>query len=294
MLTGEYVVLDGAKALAFPTKFGQDMVVLPGSDEKIEWQSIDADGSVWFEDVIAFDEISNPAYEEKHDSVRNTLLEILHEAYLKNPEFITSSNGYSITTHLGFPKKWGLGTSSTLINNIAQWLNIDAFELLENSFGGSGYDIACAQYDTPVLYWLENGKPMVETAAFEPAFADHLYFVYLNRKQSSKAAIASYYRNRVDHITPVIEKIDRITTAALNAPDLGSFARELEKHESVMSGVLEMKTVKEALFPDFHGVVKSLGGWGGDFVLAISRDNPTTYFAERGFDTIVPFREMIL
>jgi hypothetical protein len=29
------------------------------------------------------------------------------------------------------PKSWGLGTSSTLINNIAQWLQIDAFTLLK-------------------------------------------------------------------------------------------------------------------------------------------------------------------
>jgi hypothetical protein len=37
--------------------------------------------------------------------------------------------GYNITTHLNFPKM-GTGTSSTLINNIAQWLQIDAFTLL--------------------------------------------------------------------------------------------------------------------------------------------------------------------
>jgi hypothetical protein len=59
--------------------------------------------------------------------------------------------GYNITTHLNFPKKWGLGTSSTLINNIAQWLQIDAFTLLNNSFGGSGYDIACKITNTIIL-----------------------------------------------------------------------------------------------------------------------------------------------
>jgi hypothetical protein len=54
----------------------------------------------------------------------------LHEAYKLNPDFITNSNGYIITTELGF-LSWGLGTSSTLINNIAQWLQIDAFTLLK-------------------------------------------------------------------------------------------------------------------------------------------------------------------
>ena len=61
-----------------------------------------------------------------------------------------------------------------------------------------------------------------------------------------------------------------------------------------MSEILEMQTVKEALFPDFRGVVKSLGAWGGDFVLAVSRENPTEYFRNRGYDTVVPFSEMIL
>ena len=35
-------------------------------------------------------------------------------------------NGFKVTTKLDFPKNWGLGTSSTLINNIAQWAQVDA------------------------------------------------------------------------------------------------------------------------------------------------------------------------
>jgi mevalonate kinase len=294
LLTGEYVVLDGATAFAFPTRFGQDLVIEPGSDQNIQWKSFNSDGKPWFEDNLSFAEISDPNYIEKHDSVRNTLLEILHEGYLKNPSFFEKSNGFSISTHLSFPKNWGLGTSSTLINNIAQWLGIDAFELLKNSFGGSGYDIACAQNDNPILYKLHNEKPEVQKITFNPYFTGDLHFVYLNRKQSSKAAIASYYNNRVDHIDRVIMRINAITLAVAHAVDVRSFAYELEKHENIMSDILEMQTVKEALFPDFKGVIKSLGGWGGDFVLAVSRENPTAYFKERGFETIVPYHEMIL
>ena len=78
-----------------------------------------------------------------------------------NSDFINSSKGYLIKTELTFPKKWGLGTSSTLINNIAQWLGIDPFELLKRSFGGSGYDIACAQNGSPISYQLVNDKPII-------------------------------------------------------------------------------------------------------------------------------------
>lgn len=293
LITGEYVVLDGAKAFALPTRFGQNLIVENGNDKKIIWKSFDKDGSVWFEDVVLFEEIINGSKREETDSIKKTLVGILHEAYLLNPEFIKNSDGYTIETELTFPKFWGLGTSSTLINNIAQWIKIDAFELLNNSFGGSGYDIACAQNDTPILYHLENGKPVTEQIEFDPSFKENLYFVYLNKKQSSKAAIASYYAKQ-NNLSKSITALEKITQKAIQATNLKIFASELEKHEILMSDILEMQTVKERFFPDFNGVIKSLGAWGGDFVLAISKENPTSYFEERGFKTILPYCEMIL
>jgi mevalonate kinase len=294
LLTGEYIVLDGAKALALPTKFGQDLNVEPGTDRKILWKSFDSDGSVWFEDHISFDEIT--AEKDPHAvlSIKGTLIEILHEAFLLNPEFINEKEGYIIETHLTFPKFWGLGTSSTLINNIAQWLGIDAFELLRNSFGGSGYDIACAQNDTPLVYQLVNELPKITPVDFKPGFTENLFFVYLNRKQSSKAAIASYYNNRQFDLQQHIEILDRITENVLRAPNAGVFARELEKHESIMSDIIQMKTAKETFFPDFKGMIKSLGGWGGDFILVVAKENPAAYFRERGFETVIPYLDMIL
>jgi ribosomal protein L17 len=222
------------------------------------------------------------------------LIEILHEGYLLNPDFINQSEGYKVKTELSFPRNWGLGTSSTLINNIAQWLQVDAFVLLNNSFGGSGYDIACAQNNSPILYHLENGKPIVEKVTFEPEFTENLFFVYLDKKQSSKASITSYYNNKYKDLAEDIVENNKITTAVLKAKTLHEFARALEIHEAEMSNILEMKTVKESLFPDFNGVIKSLGAWGGDFVLAISKENPSDYFNKKGFRTIVSYKDMIL
>ena len=288
------MVLDGAKALALPTKFGQNLIVEKGHNQEIKWTSFDSDGSIWFEDTFSFSDISNKNFSEETTSKRNTLIEILHEGYLLNPDFLYQSEGYSVTTQLTFPRNWGLGTSSTLINNIAQWLKIDAFVLLNNSFGGSGYDIACAQNDTPILYHLENGNPVVEKVTFKPEFSKNLYFVYLDKKQSSKAAIASYYNNKNEDLSENITKIDLLTQEALNTKTLREFAAALEKHEAEMSNILEMKTIKESLFPDFNGVIKSLGAWGGDFVLAIAKENPTDYFKKKGFKTIVSYKNMIL
>lgn len=293
LITGEYLVLDGAKAFALPTKQGQNLIIEKGKCNEIFWKSYDADGSIWFEDTLSFSDISNGITDE-NESVKTTLTTILHEAFKLNPDFILNSDGYSITTELGFPKSWGLGTSSTLINNIAQWLQIDAFILLKNSFGGSGYDIACAQNNTPILYHLEHGNPIVEKVPFNPEFTRNLYFVYLNKKQSSKTAIAAYNINKKNNLAKTIALNDNITSEVLNATSLQSFAAALQRHEIQMSRILETHTIKEALFPDFNGVIKSLGAWGGDFVMAISENNPSAYFASKGYDTIVTYNDMIL
>lgn len=292
LITGEYLVLDGAKALALPTKFGQNLIVEEGSDQKIAWKSYDSDGSIWFEDNITFSEIVNPTSPET-ETVKTTLVTILHEAYLLNPGIISDSNGYQVTTQLTFPKKWGLGTSSTLINNIAQWFQIDAFKLLKTSFGGSGYDIACAQNDSPILYHLEKGDPIVEKVSFNPPFTNSIYFVYLNKKQSSKSSIAQYRKNKASELDKNSNTINNITEHIQNADTIISFAKAISNHEAEMSRILEIKTVKETLFSDFAGGIKSLGAWGGDFILVIAETNPTAYFTSKGYNTILSYDEMI-
>ncbi|MBP4142892.1 GYDIA family GHMP kinase [Flavobacterium sp. I-SCBP12n] len=293
LITGEYLVLDGAKGFALPTKFGQNLIIEEGNKQEFHWKSYDADGSIWFEDTITYNDLINEIDLEE-ESVKTTLTIILKEAFLLNPTFMDPSKGFKITTELSFSKSWGLGTSSTLINNIAQWLQIDAFKLLQNSFGGSGYDIACAQNNTPILYHLENGKPIIEQVSFSPDFIPNIYFVYLNKKQSSKIAIAGYNKNRKNNLEKIIATNDQITIQVLQAETVESFAKAIQKHEIDMSLILEMQTVKEASFPDFTGTIKSLGAWGGDFVMVISTENPTDYFVEKGYTTVIPYAEMIL
>ena len=293
LITAEYVVLDGAKALALPTKFGQNLIVEDSKNKVINWTSYDSDGSIWFKDTIKFSSIINKELFDETQNIKNTLIEILHEAYNLNSNFISNADGYSITTELTFPKFWGLGTSSTLINNIALWLNIDAFTLLKNSFGGSGYDIACAQNNTPILYQIIDDKPVVENIIFKPSFTKYIYFVYLNKKQSSKSAIASYYKKQAS-VAKTIEKINAITKLIIETKSELEFAEALKKHEKEMSLILELQTVQETLFKDFDGVIKSLGAWGGDFVMVVSKENPTAYFTKKGFTIILPYKDMIL
>lgn len=292
LITSEYLVLDGAKALALPTKFGQDLTVENNANHEIHWTSFDYDHEIWFESTFSFQDIKDNVSIDNQPE-KNTLIGILHEAYLLNAKYLDASTGYLIKTQLGFPRKWGLGTSSTLINNIAQWLQIDPFTLLQNSFGGSGYDIACAQNNTPILYQICDGEPIVEKISFEPQCISNLYFVYLNQKQSSKSAIASYYSN--SNITEeLLPFFNELTDKILERNDFASLCELLKKHEAKMSQVLSLSTIQDRLFSDFKGTIKSLGAWGGDFVLVISEENPTTYFREKGYETILPYSEMIL
>jgi hypothetical protein len=162
---------------------------------------------VWRHDFVS--EIINPELQEP-ETIKSTLLSILHEAYALNPSFIKAEEGYIITPNWAF-QKWGLGTSSTLINNIAQWLQIDAFTLLNNSFGGSGYDIACAQKTTTHSLPSWKGKAMVEKATSNQT-SQHIYFVYLNKKQSSKTAIANYHTNKTNNLNTSIDAINKNNT----------------------------------------------------------------------------------
>lgn len=291
LITGEYVVLDGATALALPTSYGQYLHIEEGSNNSIKWVSKDVDGTVWFKAEILFASITTNK-QDSHSPEANTLVNILHEAYKANPKRLNNSKGFNVTTELTFPRQWGLGTSSTLINNIAQWFGIDAYKLLTNSFGGSGYDIACAKNHTAILYKLEE-KPVVKQITFNPPFADKLYFVYLNKKQNSRSAIGSYKQKAVN-ISNTITQINNITQEVMEAFSLAAFKAALEEHEAVISKVLGQPTVKETLFPDFEGAIKSLGAWGGDFVLAAAEEEPSDYFKTKGYDTIIPFSEMIL
>ena len=134
LLTGEYLVLDGAKSLAIPTKFGQDLAVIPIKESQLIWGSFTVEGNCWFEAVFELPKLRlisatfESDKEENAEIIAETLLEILLEAKKMNPNFLNADGGFLVKTTLTFPRKWGLGSSSTLINSIASWAKVDAFD----------------------------------------------------------------------------------------------------------------------------------------------------------------------
>lgn len=299
LVTGEYVVLDGAISLAVPTKFGQDLSVQPIKEQQLIWGSFTHTGECWFEasfDLPRLRLISATFKSDKEGNaefIAETLSDILQEAKKLNPNFLSDQNGYIVKTNLTFPQNWGLGTSSTLINNIATWAKVNPFVLLQNAFSGSGYDIACASNNTPILYQLSAKKPIITPVNFNPNFADELFFIYLNQKQNSREGIAQYKKHR-ENAKSLIPEINTLTQQFLKADSVKNINKIIVEHEQIISSIIKQTPVKKQLFSDYFGEIKSLGAWGGDFVLATGNENTVKYFKEKGYDTILPYKEMVL
>jgi mevalonate kinase len=299
LLTGEYVVLDGAEAIAIPTQFGQNLSIQRLKEPKLIWESYTDTDQLWLQ--VEFDlprlRIITATFDANqdggNDSLAESLQNILLEAKKLNQEFLSNQQGYYIKSKLTFPRNWGLGSSSTLINNIAKWAQIDAFTLQFNTFGGSGYDIACAQSDNPILYQLSNQKPLFKSVDFNPSFKEHLYFVHLNKKQNSREGIA-VYKNFKGNVNTVVDKISNLTHKIYNCTLLSSFEELLAEHEMIISKIIHQKPIQSQLFLDYFGQTKSLGAWGGDFILATGNGDTPNYFKQKGFETVIPYSDMIL
>ena len=302
LLTGEYGVLDGALSLAIPTKYGQLLSVKKNNTATINWTSVDEEGKTWFQSefsirtnntgelsigIVAKERLNNEAL-----ATAETLVVILSEAQ-KLRAFLSKDSGFTVETKLTFPRKWGLGSSSTLINNIADWAQVDAYTLLWNSFSGSAYDIACAKHNYPITYKLHKGKPEVTKLAFDPPFKDQLYFIYLNKKQNSREGIAKYKSITLDK-TDLLKTLSELTLQIAKCTHKEDFNTLLTKHENLLSSYLQIPTQKESLFPDFTGAIKSLGAWGGDFILATGTPREMRYFKRKGYFTMIPYQEMVL
>ena len=203
LLTGEYLVLKGALALALPLKLGQSFEVetLDSNENRLQWHAHQPNGP-WFSVTLNPETLDIIDCDDQPKAEK--LAQILKAVKTLNPK-VFEGNDLRFTTHLDFDPNWGFGSSSTLIANLARWANVNPYELLKLTFGGSGYDIACATAEGPIYYQLttsepalrpfdrlrdlqgpqgakvvepvETPTPIVEPINSQPSFANHLFFV---------------------------------------------------------------------------------------------------------------------
>ena len=311
LLTGEYLVLKGALALAIPLKLGQTLSVETRHGTSLQWDAHQPDGP-WFSVTLNPEnlEIINSDDQPKAEK----LTQILKAIKQLNPTAF--KDGLHFETRLDFDPNWGLGSSSTLIANLARWANVNPYELLKLTFGGSGYDIACATTEGPIYYQLsaaepalrqaqgpkvvepvETPTPTVESIGFNPPFTEHLFFIYQGQKQSSSKEIKAFLEktNPID-LQKDIEAVSEISRAVPKCQSLDEFAMLMQCHERIIARCIGQEPVQKR-FPDFEGVLKSLGAWGGDFILAAtewSESQLKEYFKRKGLDVVFGYKEMVI
>ncbi len=303
LLTGEYLVLKGATALALPLKFGQSMNVelLDKNENLIHWDTYQPSSNKfehWFSAVLNKTDFSvvNSDDIEKAERLSN----ILKQVKSLNSSTFSELYDYKFSCHLDFNSQWGLGSSSTLINNISEWANINPYQLLDFTFKGSGYDIACAKAEGPIFYEINkeettNNYPTVKPIKFNPNFKDNLYFIYQGHKQNSGNEVKAFLDKKKNFDTEV-KSISEISNILPNLQTLRDFCYFIKIHEEIMSTCLEHKRLKK-YFSDFEGEIKSLGAWGGDFFMAATEwdlKKVKDYFENKGLNVVFRYNDMIL
>ncbi len=290
LLTAEYFVLHGAKAIALPLQYGQQMDVAAGSRQQvIRWKAFMQEG-LWFSCDLKLPDLR---IVHSSDTEKALILQDALKAIVKmNPQF-KLNGGLDIHTKIDFHNQWGFGSSSTMIANLASWAGVDPFKLNDKIFNGSGFDIACASADGPIFYQ-KNQRP--ERIHLDYPFLDHLYFIYSGTKKSTRNEVRKFLKRgaitsaQIDEINTISERFYRIEK-------LNDFQHLLVEHEQLVSGLLGTPAVKSSYFSNFDGEVKSLGAWGGDFYLVatpMDERSVLNYFKEKGLSVVFPWKKLVL
>ena len=285
LLFGEYLVLKGSGCLAIPLIYGQKMVVENSDEKNFKWTSM-ANESVWFSCVFSkqFEIISTSDMAKAE-----ILISLFKVINTENP--LLFQPGLQFNTQMDFPPEWGFGSSSTFISLLSQWSKVDPYFLLKNSFGGSGYDIACATANTPIIYDMES-RQVVPVYLF-PKITSKLLFIYSGKKQISRKEVKQFSLQKTSEDT--VEKMRAIIVSAAKATQIDVFEEAMEESENLLSVVLNSSTIKEKYFSDYPFSIKSLGAWGGDFFMATFRkeNEARNYFVEKGYSVLFNYNEII-
>ena len=279
LLSGEYTVLKGAKALVLPSRYGQHLRYRANEESHSYWRAVDHKGASWFE--AKFDDNLKTIHSTDQEKAQK-LAKILAKAEELSGK---SLRPFSVETHLEFAPEWGLGSSSTLYSLIAQLHQIDGLKLYRQcGEKGSGYDVAIAGSDYPAFFRKDDLQTVHLPEVFQNSF-----FVYLNQKQDSSVEVKRFLEK--DLSASDVRPITELTNNLVRAREEQHLQGLLREHEELTAGYIGAQPVQERLFPDYSGTVKSLGAWGGDFVWVVGGQGEE-YFKQKGFSTVLKFPKM--
>lgn len=285
LLFGEYLVLRGASCLAIPLKYNQRLRVSKHEGKSILWGAKN-NGEEWlfihFSDNLSIIHTTDIYKAEVIQKLLRTVKEL-------NPTLDWNQLHFCFDTN--FERNFGFGTSSTLIALLSQWAAVDPYTLLEKSFGGSGYDIAAATASLPFVYTVED--KITQTVQFAKAITDNLLFVYLGAKQDSSREISKFKTKTTTD--DQLKQINSLINEAVSCQSIEYWEKLMLSSENLLAEILEVSKVKDHYFCDYPFAIKSLGAWGGDFIMATHRDLAAAkeYFNQKGYTIQYTYNELI-
>jgi len=294
LLTSEFMILHGAKALAIPLKPGQSLeLTAKNNPGTLSWKALYRE-QAWFQAEIGLEDFKILTTDSMGKA--ENLVRMLRAILEIDPDFSAKIRSFDVVTRLEFNPEFGFGSSSTLTSLLAQWAGIDPMQLHFRISRGSGYDVACASADSAILYQVINDMPVTESVDFLPPFSDMISFVYLGQKQESNQSVAMFLKE----YTPAQEDVDLfsgLTCELLKAREADEFGQVMMRHEQRLAEILQLPTLKESRFSDLDGYAKSLGAWGGDFAMLLSpwdKDTLNSYLLDRGYTSYFNYHEIVL
>ncbi len=296
LLSGEYAILDGAKGLALPLKKGQSLQIGRSSFQDAYILSLDVEGNPWFEARFHPETLGVEMPIGTKEMLDRWMM-VFEFAQQKGVDLKQKLTGIQAVFQLEFPREWGWGSSSTWIALLAKWLELDAWELNNHVFGGSGYDVFASFSTSPYFFKLKDGVPEFENIPWNPSFSNQLFLVYLGQKQDTRAGI-SLYQTRKTNVKweGFVDKANSCSIHLSKAENLFEFESYLQEHKSIIRILIGEGTIQNRLFPDYRfGTVKSLGAWGGDFVLATGSFQQVQdyFFKEKGL-MVLPLKGLMV
>lgn len=294
LLTSEFMILHGAKALAVPLTVGQSLGLVRKKELGVLHWIAKYDGETWFETTLTLEElvIKESSSRDKSENLVHMLKKLLEI----KPGFMEQLCAHDVVTRLEFDPGFGFGSSSTLTALLAQWAEIDPMQLHFGISKGSGYDVACASAWSAILYQVINEMPVVQSVDFQPAFMENMWLVYLGHKQVSSKSVAAFLNN-YEPAQDDIALYSALTCEMLKAKTADEFGALMVKHEERLSEILQMPVLKEERFYDLDGYVKSLGAWGGDFALLVTEwgeEKLSSYLQKKEIDKWFSYAELVL
>lgn len=283
LLFGEYLVLRGAQSMALPLSSGQELQITTNPSGGIQWEAFEF-GNQWLTIHLSNDLKILDTNDPEKARTAQKFLELI------STNSTVTVRDLHLRFDLDFHRHYGFGTSATLTSLLSQWSGVDPYYLMQQTFGGSGYDIAAATATTPFIYSREN--KIEKEFRLADAIASYLLFVYLGKKQISAGEVAAFKKKVTTK--DQLHEMNRIVEAASQCTSIIDWENLMMQSEALMSSILHFSTVKEQLFPDYPYAVKSLGAWGGDFVMATFRDisEAKKYFQQKQKQPIFTFKEL--